>query len=781
MTRFFDVSDFSRGELDPDLHSRQDADFYKSAAVRLSNFYPDRVGGVYKRPPLRPVLREDRVLSQPFDEPTSAEFWSTGIFGVKKSGIGLDLGSPVRRAIFADSEPESHGVVDVEGNVIPYTTVDYHTEIIVLNELYFLAVFEHGVSPGADAATFSQPDILIMSVLAIDRDTHEVKVEGGVHRVLLSAPFGYESTELTIYSDINDPLAKIGRLSDIIHIAAAGPAAFIATGVFSVKRLFLKEDGTLGFENVLFFEELAGKMTYEPPVFAFDSGEYSRIEGEGTLFELQIGRVGTGEPPRPFIRVGNKFFKVLEVESDTVLKVEAESSPGERVEGKEIPSFGGSGTVTVYTHDPILTQTRGAVGAFKKTFGNGQYPALVSFYQNRLVLAVTPDKPTGIWLSKSSDPFVILPANTDDSSPIAEEIFLPNVTKFVWLVSKDRLFLGSYGAEVAIGDGSGIMTPQTFSASLIGNTGSAPTGVVSVGGASFVHVDSTRQRLFLVQFEFQSQSFASQDITLLATHLFQQPVYQLVYRPATGRDSTARIYALLDDGTVRVCAFAPGQNVLAWSRVEFSFGAGLKVVSLTASPDTVYFLFYDPVGGRYILTFEGEDTGLSDIMDMPFQALMNGQSFLVPPMFAGAQVGVFLRTPPFSEDNYEWLGTFPVVAGTPPRVILPAEVPADSAVRFGAVYDAEAELLPPVDADKRGTMLNRKTRIVRVLVDLLDSSQLYIEGSPIQAEIPARAGQRVTGVYSKRLLGWKTRRTTELSVPSIYSARVRSVTREVSA
>ena len=964
MTRFFDVTDFSRGELDPALHSRQDSDFYKSSAKRLYNFYPDRVGGVYKRPPLRPVLRGDTLMAPPealsaggifgveklsvtsgrpefgasspgphyltstrgpentinsfpspstfpaglafdgtnlisvdsdtnliyvhngvsatilasFAAPATAPsgltfdgtnlisgdviadriyvhdgvsdtilysfaasdaggltFDGTNLIGTKSgfvdriyvhngvsatilysfdapdltpSGLAFDGTNLISVGFYDDRIYVHDGVSDtilfsvqgpndgrVDGltfdgtNLIAsgrdtdtifvleafdtqtrgYTTVDYHAEVVVLEERYFLVVFERVV------ASTQLPDEFLVAVFPLDRDTREVKVDGGgQHSALFEGKLNYLNTtrwggeDSFIYGDVADPFASVGPLSDIIQLASAGPAAFIATGILPVARLFVRTDGTVGLEQVLFFEELAGKVTYEGVV-----NPDPDLIGTDTVFEEQLREVGTTDPGptyRAIVRVGGSFFRVIEVLSDT------EATLG-RLSGPSLQAPSGAG------FDPVTaTAVRAAVIVGPRAFGAGEYPAHVSFYQNRLVLATTPSKPTGIWLSKSSDPFVILPANVDDDSPIAEEVFLPNVTKFVWLVSKDRLFLGSYGAELSVGTGEAVMTPKSFSASIIGSTGSSPTGVVPVGGASFVHVETTGHRLFLVQFDFQSQAFSSQDITLLATHLFKQRVHQIVYRPATDQDSTARIYALLVDGTVRACAFSPGQNVLAWSQVEFSGGVGMKVVSLTSSPDTVYFLFYDPVGGRYILAFEADHTGLSDIMDMPFQALMNGQKFKAPPMFLGAQVGVFLRTAPFTEDHYEWLGTFPVEAGiTVPEVTLPAEVPPDSAVRFGGVYDGEVELLPPIDDDKRGTMLNRKTRIVRVLVDLLESSQMYVEGSPLQAEIPANAGQRLTGVYSKRLLGWKVRRTTVLFVPNIYNARLRSVTREVSA
>src|SRR5690625_7810734 len=49
MTKFISQTSWARGEIEPRLIGRQDADFYESAAARLSNFLPDAVAGISVR------------------------------------------------------------------------------------------------------------------------------------------------------------------------------------------------------------------------------------------------------------------------------------------------------------------------------------------------------------------------------------------------------------------------------------------------------------------------------------------------------------------------------------------------------------------------------------------------------------------------------------------------------------------------------------------------------------------------------------------------------------
>ena len=49
MSRYTQQTSWGRGEIEPKLEARQDADFYASGARRLDNFLPDTVAGIETR------------------------------------------------------------------------------------------------------------------------------------------------------------------------------------------------------------------------------------------------------------------------------------------------------------------------------------------------------------------------------------------------------------------------------------------------------------------------------------------------------------------------------------------------------------------------------------------------------------------------------------------------------------------------------------------------------------------------------------------------------------
>lgn len=64
MTTFVSSNSFGRGEVDESLHDLRGQDFYSSAAAYIENWYPDRVGGLFKRPALDFAVQRN---SQTFD------------------------------------------------------------------------------------------------------------------------------------------------------------------------------------------------------------------------------------------------------------------------------------------------------------------------------------------------------------------------------------------------------------------------------------------------------------------------------------------------------------------------------------------------------------------------------------------------------------------------------------------------------------------------------------------------------------------------------------------
>jgi len=107
----------------------------------------------------------------------------------------------------------------------------------------------------------------------------------------------------------------------------------------------------------------------------------------------------------------------------------------------------------------------------------------------------------------------------------------------------------------------------------------------------------------------------------------------------------------------------------------------------------------------------------------------------------------------------------------------------DGEVIVGVTYASVLRMLPVVTDNRgRGESLNQKHRLLRVIIGVEEAYQLAVNdrqffGTVAQNEetgFPKRQGS-----FEQRFLGWSESPETELSVTSLYRAKVRSVTREV--
>lgn len=103
-------------------------------------------------------------------------------------------------------------------------------------------------------------------------------------------------------------------------------------------------------------------------------------------------------------------------------------------------------------------------------------------------------------------------------------------------------------------------------------------------------------------------------------------------------------------------------------------------------------------------------------------------------------------------------------------------------VTIGVPFISRLEMLPTVFDTGRGLSLNRKIRMIRVLVSLRNAYQLFINDQPLFGNIGTQLGRELSrkdGVFEKRMLGWYSKDKVTVESASIYPATILSITREV--
>lgn len=529
--------------------------------------------------------------------------------------------------------------------------------------------------------------------------------------------------------------AGLTSLAKQVTSTAVGPAVFIASKWFPVQRLFIGS-GSASLAAVTFYEELIGTVEVA-------SGA-ATLTGSNTIFSDQLA-------PADVILIDGTSATIDTVTNDTGATLTANWS------GLSLAGL----RVTKVKADP---------------FGSGQYPALVTFHKNRLMLFATEGRPTGFWASKPNDPFTIVPGNVYDDAPIEVDLFADGVDEFKWVTSLSQVYLGTSQGEYTISVASdGPLTPSNFSFYRVGVVGGESVPPVPLDGA-VVHVARASAQIMASQFDFARQGFTSNDLSLLAPHLLTGEVQSMAYRPPRRNDPAGRFFFVLSDGTIRVFSYNEAQGIQAWGRVTLADGDEQTPLCVSTTSDAVFVLLERD--GALVIT--ALDELRDQIWEMDYAETVsptapgsNTYNLAALPMLTNRKVAAYSAADGF-------LGIFDATT----TLDLTGLGLALTDVIVGVPYVAEADMLPAViEQQGTGTSLNRLKRLIRTLVSVLDTYQLNLNELPLFGDVaPTDDGdvRPSSGVFEQRQLGWVKQERSTMSTSGVYRATVLSYTRELS-
>lgn len=115
-------------------------------------------------------------------------------------------------------------------------------------------------------------------------------------------------------------------------------------------------------------------------------------------------------------------------------------------------------------------------------------------------------------------------------------------------------------------------TPNSATFLKQGSTGGASVKPVIVRD-NIIYVHPMKQAISDYAYNFETDGYAGQDITILANHLFEnKKIKELAYQ----QEPYSIIWVLQEEGTVLACTYLRQQQVIAWTPMDF----GGKVISL---------------------------------------------------------------------------------------------------------------------------------------------------------------------------------------------------------
>lgn len=217
-----------------------------------------------------------------------------------------------------------------------------------------------------------------------------------------------------------------------------------------------------------------------------------------------------------------------------------------------------------------------AFGAINAAEG---YPTHVRFFRERLTLA----RDQHVWTSVSSD-F----ENFNDRTPgglVTEDmgisITIPTQEGIAWLQEGTDLAIGTSGDEFIVGavNASNPLGPSNIQVKPQGSHGSRAIQAVRIG-YEVVYVQAAGRKLRNQKYDFYTNTYSSEDLTVLAEHITLGGIVQMI--PVQEPDPI--VWCVRDDGTLIGFTYNVEQQVTGWHQHDVS--GEVESIATIPSPDS---------------------------------------------------------------------------------------------------------------------------------------------------------------------------------------------------
>jgi len=250
-------------------------------------------------------------------------------------------------------------------------------------------------------------------------------------------------------------------------------------------------------------------------------------------------------------------------------------------------------------------------GANPFAVADGLKPSSVTYFQQRLCFAGTPEKPDTIWMSESGDYRSFqrqIPAVADDSLEVTLAQGRLNEIRFM-VPLRDLLVLTT-GAEHLLTGGQNPVGPDNVDASPVSNFGCGTLHPLVVGNVILFKDIGGHVREWI--YDQRSNAFPASDVGLLAEHLFKDedgaPIKITEWAYVSAPQPV--VYAIRADGVMLSFTYNRDQSVAAWARHTTS--GKFKSIASTRTADsegeTVHLIVERVIDGTRTLTIEKFDT-----------------------------------------------------------------------------------------------------------------------------------------------------------------------------
>ncbi len=190
------------------------------------------------------------------------------------------------------------------------------------------------------------------------------------------------------------------------------------------------------------------------------------------------------------------------------------------------------------------------------------WPGTVAFFEDRLMFGGNTAQPDTIWGSVSSE-YEDFSAGADDSDAVIFTLSSRQVNKIEWLVGKDKLLIGTSGAEWTIAGGTDEpLTPSNVIAKQHSTYGSANLQA-NLANESILFFQRGSEKMRELAYNWELDSYVAPDMTILANFVTDTGITDTAFQ----RTPNSILWTTRTDGELPIFSYERAENITAWSRM----------------------------------------------------------------------------------------------------------------------------------------------------------------------------------------------------------------------
>jgi hypothetical protein len=340
------------------------------------------------------------------------------------------------------------------------------------------------------------------------------------------------------------------------------------------------------------------------------------------------------------------------------------------------------------------------------------WPNSVCFYEGRLVFGGTRSKPQSIFFSKAGDFFNFDTVDTDDDDGIFATISTRKLNDVIDVYPGRNLQIFTSGAEFAVT--SRPVTPANVQITPQTAHGASNIEAQDVDGST-IFVDRHGKSLLSFLYSFNEDAYTTDDRSVLASHLINQPV-DMALLAGTASDDANWLFIVNSDGNATILNTLRSQDINGFT----TWKTNGDIKSVCVVDDELYISVERTINLVTKLFIERWD--FNYMLDCSTKAARSGSDVTGLEHLNGEEVSVLVDTENYVLDK---------------RTVSSNKIVLDSNEEYSGDYEVGFVFVPTIKPMPLNTNIGsgenqmRLKKIIRMNLRVYESSGVYINDLPV--------------------------------------------------